>query len=72
MVTDCAAKHGIADIQRVENGANRGRTFHIQLHGAVDARKRSQVRGKLDSDHVRSFPPGLQAAGCSLPAWRVS
>jgi hypothetical protein len=52
MVADGAAQHGIARLQRVEHGSERGCASDFNRHLAADVRQRSQVVGEDNPDHV--------------------
>ena len=65
VVADRPAQHRIAGLERVEDRALRDRTLDVELHLAVDARQRPQMRRKHDSDHGSVWTSTESTAGRS-------
>ena len=65
VVADRPAQHRIAGLERVEDRALRGRTLDVELHLAVDARQRPQMRREHDSDHGSVWTSTDSTAGRS-------
>src|SRR2546426_5700681 len=51
VVADRPAQHRVAGLERVEDRALRGLTLDVELHLAVDARERPQMRREHDAEH---------------------
>jgi len=51
VITDCAAQHGIAGLERVEDRALCDPALDFELHLATDVRQRPQVWREYDTDH---------------------
>jgi len=56
MIADRAAQHRIGRLERVQHRPQRHVAAHVYLYFASDARQRLEMRGKLDSNHVRAAP----------------
>src|SRR5260370_11873896 len=62
VVTDRAAQHGIAGLERVEDRALRGRTLDVELHFTGDVRQPPQVwRGGKPGQGTRLSSTGSTA-----------
>ena len=65
VVADRPAQHRIAGLERVEDRALRDRALDLELHLAVDARQRPQMRREHDSDHGSVWTSTESTAGRS-------
>src|SRR5437763_3745101 len=80
VIADCPLQHRITRLKRVEDRAQRDRTFDLERHVAVYLRQRPQMCREYDSDHFsvctstestagRSRTIGLQLSPASADAY---
>src|SRR5437763_3549078 len=65
VVTDRAAQHGIAGLERVQHRTPSDPARDVELHFAFDLRQRPQVRGKHHADHCSVWTSTDRTAGRS-------
>lgn len=57
MVSDGAAQHGVAGLERVEDGVLRDRTFNVKFDFTPNVGQGAKMLWKLDSNHYDTNTP---------------
>ena len=63
MVADGSAEHGVAGLERVEDGARRNLAVNLDAHLGAGVRQGSQMRREHNSDHRRVCTSTESTAG---------